>query len=142
MPKGTNQKFNDSEAARIKHYRVDKMLHIQMTDEMREGKEHFKKLNMADYTRKSFGMFGGKEQQVKLLVENGLAGVMIDRFGKDIMMIPADQDHFSVNVEVRVSGQFMGWIISLGEGVKIIAPGEVVEQMKAEIARLRRQYDV
>lgn len=130
----------DSYADKIKHYRVDKMIHIQMSDEKREGKEHFKKLDMADYTRKSFGMFGGKEQQVKLLVENSLAGVIIDRFGKDVMFIPADRNHFTVNVDVRVSNQFFGWIISLGEGVKIIAPDEIVSQMKEEIDRLIRQY--
>lgn len=131
----------DSDVQIIKHYRVDKMLHIKMTEEPREGKEHFKKLDMADYTKKSFGMYGGKEQTVKLLVENGLAGVMIDRFGKDIMMIPVDDDHFTVNVDVRVSGPFFGWIISLGEGVKIVGPDEVVEQMKKEIDRLTKQYD-
>ncbi len=131
----------DSESAMIKHYRVDKMLHIQMTDKNREGKEYVKKLDMADYAKKSFGMFGGKEQKVKLLVENRLAGVIIDRFGKEIMMFPADEEHFTVNVDVRVSGQFFGWIISLGEGVKIVAPDEVVEQMKKEIERLIKQYE-
>lgn len=130
----------DAEAGQIKHYRVDKMLHIRMSDEKREGKEHFKKLDMADYAKKSFGMFGGKEQQVKLLVENSLAGVIIDRFGKDVMLIPADAEHFTVNVNVRVSSPFLGWIISLGEGMKIVGPDEVVEQMKKEIERLSRQY--
>lgn len=130
----------DSAVEKIKHYRVDKMLHIELSDEKREGKEHFKKLDMAEYTRKSFGMYGGKEQKVKLHVENHLAGVMIDRFGKDLMMIPVDDTHFSINVDVRVSGPFLGWIISLGEGVKIVSPSEVVEQMKKEIERLTRQY--
>lgn len=130
----------DSEAQIIKHYRVDKMLHIKMVDEAREGKVHFKKLDMADYAKKSFGMYSGKEQTVKLLVENGLAGVIIDRFGKDIMMVPVDDGHFTVNVDVKVSGPFFGWIISLGEGVKIVGPDEVVEQMRTEIERLHRQY--
>ena len=130
----------DSDAKQIKHYRVDKMLHIKMTEEDREGKEHFKKLDMADYAKKSFGMFGGREQQVKLLVHNSLAGVMIDRFGKDIMLIPVDDDHFTINVDVRVSGPFLGWIISLGAGVKIVGPDEVVDQMNREIERLVQQY--
>ena len=130
----------DSDGGKIKHYRVDKMLHIQMTDEKREGKECFKKLDMADYARKSFGMYGGKEQKVKLRVANDLAGVIIDRFGKNVMMIPEDEAHFTVNVDVHVSKQFLGWIISLGEGVKIISPDEVVDQMKKEIERLARQY--
>lgn len=130
----------DSEAGKIKHYHVDKMLRLQMSDEKREGKEHFKKLDMADYAKKSFGMFGGREEKVKLLVENTLAGVIIDRFGKDIMLIPSDEEHFTVNVDVHVSTQFFGWIISLGERVKILGPEEVVAQMKEEIQRLARQY--
>lgn len=97
---------------------------------------------MADYTKKSFGMFGGKEQTVKLRVANNLAGVIVDRFGKDVIMIPEDKDHFTVNINVRVSSQFLGWVFSLGEGVKILSPNEVVEQMKLEIERLIKQYDV
>lgn len=130
----------DTDAGMIKHYRVDKMLHIKISDESREGKEHFKKLDMADYAKKSFGMFGGKEQTVKLSVHNKLAGVIIDRFGKDVMMIPEDADHFRVNVDVHVSKQFLGWVFSLGEAVKIIGPDEVVEQMRGEARRLMEQY--
>ena len=132
----------DSEAEQIKHYRVDKMLHIRMSNESREGKEYFKKLDMADYAKKSFGMFRGKEQTVKMQVDNRLAGVIIDRFGKDVMMIPTDEEHFTVKVDVHVSRQFLGWIFSLGEGIKIVGPEEVVNQMKAECERLMGQYQL
>ena len=57
----------DSEAGKIKHYRVDKMLHIRLSEESREGKEYFKKLDMADYAKKSFGMFRENERTVRLL---------------------------------------------------------------------------
>lgn len=130
----------DSEAGKIKHYRVDKMLHMRIMENPREGKEHFQKLDMADYTRKSFGMFGGKEQNVRLLVENELAGVIIDRFGKDIMMIPSGESHFTVNIEVRVSRQFLGWVFSLGEQVEILSPQEVRNAMKEELQRHMKQY--
>ena len=130
----------DSDAEKIKHYRVDKMLHIKLSSESREGKEYFKKLDMADYAKKSFGMFGGKEQTVKLLVKNSLAGVIIDRFGKNVMLIPADDEYFTVNVAVHVSRQFLGWVFSLGEDIKIVGPDDVVEQMKIEIERLMKQY--
>ena len=130
----------DTDAGMIKHYRVDKMLHIKISDESSEGKEHFKKLDMADYAKKSFGMFGGKEQTVKLSVHNKLAGVIIDRFGKDVMMIPADEEHFNVNVDVRVSRQFLGWVFSLGSDIQIVGPDDVVEQMRKEIARSVEQY--
>ena len=110
--------------------------------EEREGKEHFQKLDMADYAKKSFGMFGGKEQTVKLLVHNSLAGVIIDRFGKDIMMIPEDEQYFTVNVDVHISRQFLGWVFSLGEQVRILKPDEVVVEMKKEIKRLNQQYQL
>ncbi len=35
------------------------------------------------------------------------------------MLIPADENHFTVNVDVHVSKQFFGWVFSLGEQVKI-----------------------
>ena len=130
----------DSKAGLIKHYRVDKMLHISMSEEKREGSEYFTKLDMAEYAKKSFGMYGGEEQTVKLLVDNSLAGVVIDRFGKDVMMIPIDGNRFTVSVNVRVSRQFMGWVFSLGEKVKIIGPDLVIQQMREEVARLVRQY--
>jgi predicted DNA-binding transcriptional regulator YafY len=131
----------DADTESIKYYRVDKMLHIKMSKEQRKGKEHFAKLNMADYAKKSFGMFGGKEQTVKLRVKDKLAGVMIDRFGKDVMMIPSEEGYFTVNVNVHVSSQFLGWVFSLGEDVKIVGPEEVAERMKAEGKRVMRQYE-
>lgn len=130
----------DSEAQKIKHYRVDKMLKINLSEEPRDGKGAFSKLNMADYTKKSFGMYGGKEEKVKLLIHNDLVGVIIDRFGRDIMLFPADADHVTANVDVRVSRQFLAWVFSLGPNVKILGPEDVVETMKREASRLMEQY--
>ena len=109
----------------IKHYRVDKMLHIKISDESREGKEHFKKLDMADYAKKSFGMFGGKETPVRMEFENRFVGVVLDRFGQDVMLIPRDEKHFSMQTHISVSPKFFGWLASLGTGAVIISPENV-----------------
>jgi hypothetical protein len=79
---------------------------------------------------------------VKLLVDNELAGVIIDRFGKDVIMIPTGDKQFTVNVSVQVSSHFLGWIMSLGPGIKLIGPDDVVEQMRKEIERLSKQYSI
>lgn len=39
---------------------------------------------MAAYAKKMFNMFDGEEQNVEILCNNSLAGVMIDRFGKGV----------------------------------------------------------
>lgn len=132
----------DHKAGIIKHYRVDKMLNISETEEKREGKQLFRQFDMAIYAKKMFGMFDGKEQSVRIECVNSFAGVMIDRFGKSVTMIKTDEEHFVVNVTVAVSRQFLSWIISLGDGVVITAPEDVVELMKDEIRALNRRYDI
>ena len=59
---------------------------------------------------------------------------------KDVSMIRLDDKRFVVNVEVAVSRQFLAWIISLGEGVTLVGPDNVVEMMNIEIDRLIKQY--
>lgn len=130
----------DSVEQVIKHFRVDKMLNITVTDEKREGKSLFQTFDMAVYAKKMFGMFYAQEQTVKLECANSLAGVVIDRFGKDVMLIPKDDSHFTVNVKVAVSLQFLAWVIGLGEDVKILEPKTVVDRINGEIDRLIRQY--
>lgn len=132
----------DAEDYKIKHYRVDKMLNITLTKEKRLGQEQFKKFDMPRYTKSLFGMYGGEEVKVTLEARNDMVGVIIDRFGKDIFIVPVDKDHFQVNVNVSLSNQFLGWIMAVGDGVKIVGPSKVVEQMKTEIQRPCKQYEV
>ena len=131
----------DSAANKLKHYRVDKMLHISLAEEKREGKETFQSLDLPVYSRGLFGMFGGEEKTVTLECENSMAAVMIDRFGKDIPMRPTDESHFQVRVQVTASEHFLGWVVGLGDGVQITAPQAMVDAMKALILRLQKQYD-
>lgn len=130
----------DAEEMKIKHYRVDKMLKMSCMDFPREGREHFEKNNIPEYTKKNFGMFAGEEETVKLEVRNRLVGVILDRFGTDIMLVPADEEHFRVNVKVSVSNQFFGWLFGLGDGIKILGPENVKERMKEEIERIQKLY--
>ena len=130
----------DSRDKKIKHYRVDKMLHIEAVKEKRDGKDRFKEFNMAVYAKRMFGMFGGVEENVRLECHNSMAGVIIDRFGKDIPIIKKDSEHFTVSVKVAVSMQFIAWIIGLGEKVKITGPDNIVDKVDEEIERLIRQY--
>ena len=130
----------DSEDQKIKHYRVDKMLRISVCSERREGQEAFHAFNIPRYTRSLFSMYGGEEIRVSLEAENDLAGILIDRFGKEIPIIPTDDRHFKTMVNVAVSPQFLGWIMALSGRIRIIAPDSVVQKMKAEIRILSGLY--
>lgn len=56
------------------------------------------------------------------------------------MLFPIDNNHFKTTVTVAISKQFLSWIISLGPGIKIVSPDEVVNLMKDEIQRLYNDY--
>ena len=130
----------DGNSGIIKHYRVDKMRKIEILDEARDGREEFEEFDAAKYAKKVFGMFTGDEQRVKIQFANKLIGVVIDRFGQDIMIIPKGVDQFVVNVNVKVSNMFLGWIIGLGDGAKILEPESVVDEVKQTTERLKEQY--
>ena len=130
----------DSKHETIIHYRVDKMTQIGILDEKREGHEAFRKFNIAHYTNTLFGMFAGDETKVTIEAENRLVSVFIDRFGKDIIIAPIDDDHFRTTITVAVSKQFFGWIMGIDGDVRVVAPDSVVKQIKSEIERQAERY--
>lgn len=132
----------DSDSEMIKHYRVDKMLKISETEEKREGQRKLKEMDIAAYSKRLFGMLGGNTECVTLECQNELAGVIIDRFGQDTFLAPKDEQHFIARMDVIPSNQFLGWIIGLGTGVRIVSPDSVVEKMKEMIRMQSHLYDL
>ena len=131
----------DGEAACIKHYRVDRMERISVTEEAREGKDAFSSHDMSVYTRRTFSMFGGEETRVDMEFENHLVGVVMDRFGKNAPLVKTDDAHFSVSAEVAVSPQFYAWIFGLGTGARITGPAQVVDGMKQMLKNVGGAYE-
>ena len=130
----------DSDAAMIKHYRVDKMEKISILEEDRDGLEAYQALDMAIYARKTFGMFTGKEEHVVLRFESHLVGAVLDRLGRDVFIVPDGPDHFTVRTDVIVSPQFFAWVTGFGTSAQVIGPGHVVEAMKDHICAVAGQY--
>ena len=125
---------------KIKHYRVDKMMHISVEDEKRLGNEEFKNFDMAEYSKRTFGMYHGTKTLVTVEFENNMCGVFLDRFGKDITFLTIDNTHSAIHVNVNVSPQFFGWIFSLGKDVKITGPERVVSEMKEYTKNIMSNY--
>ena len=121
----------------VKHYRVDKMQKINLTEDKRTGETEFEKFDLAKFAKSTFGMYGGKHETVTLECDNSLIGAILDRFGADVMIIKTDEEHFCMRHEVALSGQFYGWIVGLGPKVKITSPAYVVDEFKSWIDSIR-----
>ena len=126
---------------KIKHYRVDKMMYIEVGNDERAGKEEFKNFDMAKYSKATFGMYHGEKTKVCIKFANHMCGVFIDRFGKDTLFRKIDENHSELIVDINVSPQFFGWIFSLGNDVEIVSPIEVVNELREYTKKFIMKYE-
>ena len=132
----------DGFEGKTKHFRVDKMAHISILDKFpRAGADQFENFDIASYCTKSFGMFGGVEEDVRVVFDNRLIGVVVDRFGKDIFLSKYDDEHFSAVLKATISPVFISWLLSFGKGAKILSPSHVVEQIKKQVEDIKNMYE-
>lgn len=130
----------DEAADTIKHYRVDKMQKMSVLEEERVGKQKFQDFDLAAFAKKTFSMYGGHDETVTLVCKNNLAGVVLDRFGTDVMMMPMRDGYFKVKTLVAVSPQFFGWVTGIGDGMEIAGPEHVREEYKEYLENLLGKY--
>ena len=130
----------DTSTAQIRHYRVDKMAQISACECFRDGRETFAQLDMSAYSKTVFGMFAGRPETVRLRFTNRLAGAVIDRFGRDVMLIREDEEHFSVSIEAVVSPQFYAWVFGFGDEAEILSSEGVRRGMADMAARVLEKY--
>ena len=126
---------------KIKHYRVDKMMYIEVGNDERAGKEEFKNFDMAKYSKATFGMYHGEKTKVCIKFANHMCGVFIDRFGKDTLFRKIDENHSELIADINVSPQFFGWIFSLGNDVEIVSPREVVDELREYTKKFIMKYE-
>lgn len=119
----------DTDIKEIRHYRVDKMVRVKMDDGARSGKEEYEKFDISSYSSAVFGMFGGKPERVTLKCASRLANTILDRFGRDTVILN-DGDSFRVSVNIVPSPVFLGWVLSFGNEIKIVSPQSVVEDFE------------
>ena len=110
----------NTETDSIRHYRVDKMTDIVVEDET--FKEDGTAPAPAEYSKIHFSMFDGEGETVTVRFNRKLIGVVIDRFGKNISIIPREGDCFDARLKIKVSNQFFGWVTGLGRDARIVAP--------------------
>ncbi len=132
----------DSASGKIKHYRVDKMLHISVSGDKREGQAAFRNFDMGVYSKKVFGMYGGRDEQVTLRCKNSMAGIIIDRFGHDVTMYKVDNEQFETTVRVEISPHFLTWLMNFGADVKMIKPQNVIDELTALAQTVLAQYGI
>lgn len=130
----------DDESKLIKHFRVDKMRNISMLDTDSTCADKYDSIDINEYKTGHFSMFGGEKKRIKLRCHSSLAGVIIDRFGENVAIHVEDEEYFTATCDVYFSLQFIAWLMSLGENIKLVAPVDAVKYMQSTISKLQDTY--
>ena len=118
----------------MRHYRVDKMTEIVVTGLPREGRKQYPDFQLAQYGQKHFGMYSGREITVTLRGRREKAGLVWDRFGQDVILVPDGEEHFTVTIPVVMSPQFFGWLMGLDGSLTLVAPAEAVRAYRDKLS--------
>ena len=124
----------------VTSYRVDRMTDILLTSDPRTPCPELTGKSLQEYANRLFQMYSGNTAVVKMRFHRSLVNVVIDRFGRETMLIPDGDEHFVFTVNVAVSPMFLSWVIGFGSKAKILYPQSVVDECKAMCRAALEQY--
>lgn len=124
----------------VTSYRVDRMSDISQTEDVRLPCPELTGKALTEYANHLFQMYSGQMAAVKLRFDNSLVNVVMDRFGKQTMLIPDGPEHFVFTVNVAVSPMFLSWVIGFGRKAKILYPQSVVDACQDLCREALEQY--
>lgn len=127
---------------KFRFYRVDRMENISKPLlERREGHDLFREKDLTQRQAKVFDMYvTGKVYNITFRCHNHIASAVIDKFGKDIMMMTADDEHFTFSHNVEISPPFFAWVSTFGRSIQIVSPSAVVEEMRKFLQKSMDMY--
>ena len=124
----------------VTSYRVDRMSDIQLTSDPRTPCPELTGKALIEHANRLFQMYSGETSNVKLRFHRSLVNVVIDRFGKETILIPDGDEHFVFTVNVAVSPMFLSWVIGFGNKAKVLHPQSVIDACRKMCLDALEQY--
>lgn len=128
----------------LMNLRIDRIKSVQILDEQSrhfsEVSDYKDTFDVADYTKKLFGMFGGDMQQVKLRCSNKILEQVADRFGENIFITNVTDTHFDFTVKAAVSDGLVTWIMNYGSDIEVITPAELRKKIADRAEKVLEVY--
>jgi predicted DNA-binding transcriptional regulator YafY len=122
-------------------YRVDRMMNVNILNEPSDRMPAGKKLDLAEFCNKAFGMFSGRDTRVMLAFHASVMNQIVDRFGKDVLVQKTGADTAVIHVPVSVSRTFFGWLTQFSGSVWIESPDELIEEYTSYLEQLIQNYN-
>ena len=136
---GNYDKYNN-----LMNLRIDRIHKVEVTDEpirhFSEVSDYHDSFDVADYTKKLFGMFGGNMQEVKLRCNNSILEQVTDRFGDSIFITNVTETTFDFTVKAAISDALVTWITNYSDMIEVIRPQELRDKIVDRANEILKVY--
>ena len=105
--------------------------------EVSDYKETF---DVADYTKRLFGMFTGQKERIDLICDLSVLEQIVDTFGENIFIRNVTDKKFSITVSAVVSEAFLTFLMNYGNKIEVEGPQFVREKLINKISEIKEIY--
>lgn len=121
------------------HYRLDRITNINI---LKEEVKHIDKKDAYEYANNKLFMFSGEIINITFLCENKSIDHLLDVFGNELFIIPYDDNHYKIVVNVPKQGAKYLAYKYLDE-IEIIEPKELrdefIDELNKSIAKYKKE---
>ncbi|QKS70366.1 WYL domain-containing protein [Paenalkalicoccus suaedae] len=120
-----------------KHFRIDRMVNVEMTEECFKRDPHF---SVEKYVENRINMFSGKKQSIELSFASEWIRIVIDQFGTQADIRKHGDGSYHLYAESVVGKGLVRWILSNGANIKVIHPVKLRDMVQSEINKMNLHY--
>lgn len=128
----------DEKKKKIINYRVDRMRTVEAEEENFPIDDEF---DISAYLKSCFNMYPGQVDTVEIKFVNKLINAIIDRFGKEVVIVNKDDKTFTIRFEAAVNEGLIRWILNWGADAEVISPQYLKSMLKEEITKMSSIYN-
>lgn len=128
----------------LMNLRVDRIKSVEITDQplrhFSQVSEYVDTFDVADYTKKLFGMFGGEMQDIKLRCKNEILEQVADRFGESGFIVNVTDTGFDFTVPAAISDGLVTWIMNYGDNIEVLKPQSLRQKVAVRAEKILNLY--
>lgn len=135
-----NEKYDN-----LMHLRLDRIKNVNVLDvpfrHFSEVCSYTNRFDVADYTEKTFNMFGGESATVEFKCKKEKLEQIIDRFSDEIFIFKVTDTTFNFTTQAMLSEGLISWLLQFGTDVEVVAPASLREEVKNRIKKIGELYN-
>jgi len=129
----------------ISYYRVDRIRNIEITKEtvfdLRCITKTIDQINVADILSKQVGMSSGEEIALTIKFKKEHIGKLKDKFGDRMKIRNIDNEYVEANLRVINNKELISWMLRFGDGIEVLYPEDVRDQVREMVKNMNSIYD-